>query len=115
MKTILLVECDEEKTWKIIERICVYNKYFKSLNIATEESIAKKCIELYEFDVMIIDSSCKDILDYIEENCQSNFKKKIIILKGLDSNNRKNNYSFNNKTIELDKLDEELEKVFKCS
>ncbi len=111
MKTILVVESDEERIWEIIEKVNVYNKHFKNLNIASNENIAKQCIDLYGFDVMIINSSCKKILDYIEENCKSNDEKIIIILNEL-GDNRKNNYSFDNKVIELSKLDNELRNIF---
>ncbi len=109
MDTIVIVEYDEEKIWEIIEKVFAYNKQFKTLDIASNETTAKRCIDKYGFDIMIIDSSCKDILNYLEENYTSEDKKIYIISEEAEENN----YSFENKVISINKLDEELKKLFK--
>ena len=109
MDTIVLVENDESKIWEIIEKICVYNKQFKTLNIASDDVTAKKCIDVYGFDVMIIGSSCKEILDYLETNYI--FREEKIFIISEDS--VENKYSFKNKVISINELDKELKILFK--
>lgn len=109
MDTIVLVESDEEKIWEMIEKVFVYNKQFKTLDIATNDDTAKRCIDTYGFDVMIIDSSRKEIIKYLEDNYT--FKNEKIFIISEDS--KENNYSFKNKVISLNELDEELKKLFK--
>lgn len=109
MDTIVIVENEESKIWEIIEKVFVYNKQFKTLNIASDDVTAKKCVDTYGFDVMIIDSTCKDILDYMESNYS--FKEEKVFIISEDSKDKE--YSFKNKIISINDLDKELEALFK--
>ena len=109
MDTIVLVENEESKIWEIIEKVCAYSKQFKTLNIASDDVTAKKCIDVYGFDIMLIDSECKDILDYLESNYD--FKEEKIFIISEDPVDKE--YSFKNKIISINDLDKELKILFK--